>query len=70
MGRVRAYGERDLQTIGADFHRMAGQRVSEEAAMAEMIEISSRPILFTTLRFGEHKGKRIEEVARTDRGYL
>lgn len=43
---------------------------SEEAALSEMIEVSSRPMLFTTLRFGKHKGKKIEEVARIDGNYL
>lgn len=43
---------------------------SEEAAIREMLAISSRPMLFTTIRFGKHRGKRIEEVARTDRAYL
>lgn len=43
---------------------------SEEAAIKEMIKISSKPVLFTTLRFGKYNGKQIADVARIDRGYL
>src|SRR3989344_2172068 len=43
---------------------------TEEEALRHMIEISSRPMLFTTLRFGKPKGKRIEDVAKTDASYL
>ncbi len=49
---------------------MAEQKGSEKTALQEMLTISSRPMLFTTFRFGKHKGKRIEDVARGDRGYL
>src|SRR3990167_3029273 len=50
--------------------KMSEQGGTEEEALRHMIEISSRPMLFTTLRFGKHKGKRIEDVARTDASYL
>ncbi len=43
---------------------------TEDAAIQEMIDISSKPKLFTTIRFGKHKGKRIEEIAKEDKGYL
>jgi hypothetical protein len=43
---------------------------SEEKALEAMIEISSRPILFTTIRFGKHKDKKIADVAREDPSYL
>jgi hypothetical protein len=35
-----------------------------------MIRISAEPMLFTTIRFGKHKGKRIEDVVRADRSYI
>ena len=50
--------------------KLTQQLGSEERAIKEMLDISSKPKLFTTIRFGKHKGKRIEEVAREDRGYL
>ncbi len=64
----------DVMVLEAVFERlltkMSEQLGSEQAALQQMIEISSRPMLFTTLRFGKHKGKRIEDVAKADRGYL
>ncbi|MDR3571645.1 MAG: exonuclease domain-containing protein [Candidatus Pacebacteria bacterium] len=50
--------------------KLTAQLGSEELAVKEMLDISSKPKLFTTIRFGKHKGKRIEEIARQDRGYL
>ena len=52
------------------FKKIVEKTGSEEAALREMIQISGRPFLFTTIRFGKHNGKRIEDVAKTDRGYL
>ncbi len=50
--------------------KLTKQFGSEELAIKEMLDISAKPKLFTTIRFGKHKGKRIEEIAREDRGYL
>ncbi|MDB5244631.1 MAG: Exonuclease RNase and polymerase [Parcubacteria group bacterium] len=50
--------------------KMSVQKGTEVAALEEMIRISSQPRLFTTLRFGKHSGKKIEDLARTDPGYL
>ena len=46
------------------------QGVDHEAAIAQMIEISSHPSLLRTFNFGKHVGKKIEQVASIDRGYL
>jgi exodeoxyribonuclease X len=35
-----------------------------------MIRISSEPSLIKTIGFGKHAGKKLEEVARIDPGYL
>ena len=35
-----------------------------------MIEISSHPSLFKSINFGKHVGKKIEDILKTDRGYL
>jgi len=35
-----------------------------------MVDLTNTPILVTTFRFGKHKGKSLEEVAREDAGYL
>ena len=65
----------DVLVLEALFERLLAKMVEqqkggEEAALREMIAVSSRPMLFTTLRFGKHKGKRIEDVARTYASYL
>ncbi len=41
-----------------------------EKTIEEMVEISAKPILIRTFRFGKHNGKKVEEVAKTDRAYL
>lgn len=49
---------------------MSENNLDENTAIEKMIEISSHPSLFHTFKFGKHNGKRIEEVVKTDRGYL
>lgn len=45
-------------------------KLSYEQTIASMIDISSRPTLFKLFNFGKYKDKKIEEVVKTDRGYL
>ena len=47
-----------------------GENLNENDAIEKMIEVSSHPSLLRTFGFGKYNGKRIEEVAKTDRGYL
>jgi exodeoxyribonuclease X len=67
-----AYG--DILVLEALFERLLSKMEeshgSEGAALAEMLSMSSRPLLFTTIRFGKHKGKRLSDVAKSDRSYL
>ncbi len=44
--------------------------LTDEEAIEKMIEISARPSLITKIGFGKHIGKTVEEVSKTDRGYL
>ncbi len=64
----------DVVVLEAVFERllakMVEQKGDEETALKEMMAISAQPVLFTTLRFGKYKGKRIEDVAKSDPGYL
>ncbi len=46
------------------------ERIGKEKAIAEMIDISSRPSLFRLFNFGKYKDKKIAEVVKMDRGYL
>ncbi len=47
-----------------------GVGVTTESIVNKMIEISSHPSLLRSFNFGKHIGKKIEEVSKTDRGYL
>jgi exodeoxyribonuclease X len=64
----------DVLILEAVFEYLLSQLVkeygNEETALQEMLEISARPMLFTTIRFGKYKGKRLEEIVQIDRGYL
>lgn len=42
----------------------------EDAAIAKMVEISSKPFLFRMFNFGKYKGRKIEEIAECDKKYL
>jgi DNA polymerase III epsilon subunit-like protein len=46
------------------------ENLSEEEILEKMIEISSRPFLHHTFKFGKYNGKKIDEVIEQDRGYL
>jgi DNA polymerase III epsilon subunit-like protein len=66
--------EGDVNVLYAVFERLfakvrAGE-ADDAAALAKMIDISSKPSLFRTFNFGKHMGKRLEDVAKTDRNYL
>jgi len=41
-----------------------------ENPVEKMVDLTNTPILVKTFRFGKHKGKDLEEVAREDAGYL
>ncbi len=67
-----AYG--DVMVLEAVFEEllknMVEQKGGEADALQAMIEISAQPMIFTTFRFGKYNGKRIEDVAKKDKGYL
>lgn len=41
-----------------------------ENPVEKMVDLTNTPIMIKTFRFGKHKGKSLEEVAREDAGYL
>ncbi len=49
---------------------MESEGLDEEQALEKMIEVSAHPSLLGTFRFGKYNGRKVEEVAREDRGYL
>lgn len=65
----------DVAVLHALFQRllakiMKDDGITEEEAIAKMIDISARPVLFKYFPFGKYRDKKIEEVAKTDRNYL
>lgn len=64
----------DVLVLEALFERLYAKMIerhgSPEAAISRMVSISKDPALFTTLRFGKHKGRKIAEVAREAPDYL
>lgn len=64
----------DVLVLEALFKRMYGKMLDTHgdhaAVIEEMIKISSQPSLYKVLIFGKHKGKRIDEVMKSDRSYL
>lgn len=64
----------DVLVLEALFERLLAklvkQKGSEAEALDEMLAISARPMLFSTIRFGKHNGERIADIAKTDRSYL
>jgi len=49
---------------------MESENLDEEKVLEKMVEVSSHPSLLRTFNFGKHLGKKIEDVAQVDRGYL
>ncbi len=66
--------ETDVRVLKAVFQRLLAKVRekcgSDEAAIEEMVAVSSRPTLFSLMIFGKHKGKMLSEVVQTDRAYL
>ncbi len=64
----------DVKVLAALFDRLQTKilerGITDEQAIAQMIDISARPSLFRLFNFGKYKDKKIEEVVKTDRGYL
>lgn len=46
------------------------ENLNDEQAVEKMIEISSHPSIFKTMNFGKHVGKKLEDIAKEDKGYL
>jgi DNA polymerase III epsilon subunit-like protein len=66
--------EGDVKVLRAVFDRLFSKiretTTDDESAIKKMIEISSTPSLYRQFDFGKHKGKKIEEVVKIDKGYL
>lgn len=66
--------EGDVNVLVALFNRLFSKLKEkigdEEKTIEKMIEISIKPSLFSVFNFGKHKDKKIEDVAKEDKGYL
>ncbi len=64
----------DVKILEALFERLKNKMIekhgSEEKALEEMLAVSARPSIMNTFGFGKYMGQKIEDVAKTDRGYL
>lgn len=64
----------DVRVLAAIFERllskMEASGMERDAAIAEMQKISLLPSLIRTIKFGKYFGAKVEDVARTDPGYL
>ncbi|MES3031838.1 MAG: exonuclease domain-containing protein [Patescibacteria group bacterium] len=65
----------DVLVLEKLFERLKIKTMEEESldgdgAIEKMVEVSSHPSLLRTFSFGKHNGKKIEDVIKTDRGYL
>jgi len=43
---------------------------SDDEIIKKMIEVSSVPSIFSYFNFGKYKDQKVEDVAKSDRGYL
>jgi DNA polymerase III epsilon subunit-like protein len=66
--------EGDVNVLYAVFERLFAKvragTADDASAITQMIDISGKPSLFRTFNFGKHMGKKLEDVAKTDRNYL
>ncbi len=46
------------------------QQFPNTDVMGKLAELTQKPVLMKTFKFGKHKGKNIEEIAQTDISYL
>jgi len=65
----------DILVLEKLFYRLLKKIVEEkdmtqDEAIVWMIEESKKPILFRSIKFGKHAGKKIADIAESDPGYL
>ncbi len=49
---------------------METENISRETTIEQMIDISSRPVLFKFINFGKYKNSSMDELTKADPGYL
>ena len=59
-----------LKLLLSKLKALVSEKFPAENPVEKMVDLTNTPILVKTFRFGKHKGKDLEEVAREDAGYL
>jgi exodeoxyribonuclease X len=64
----------DVRVLVALFERLYQTMIErggdEESVIKEMVDLSSKPLLYRTFTFGKHMGKAVKQVAGEDPGYI
>jgi len=64
----------DVLVLEALFKRLYAKMLEKlgdhDKVIEEMIKVSSKPSLYQVMLFGKHRGKRIDEILKSDRSYL
>ena len=59
-----------LKLFLSQLKKIVQEKFPNENPVEKMVDLTNTPILVTAFRFGKHKGKTLQEVAREDAGYL
>jgi len=59
-----------LKLLLSKLRKIVQNKFPDENPVEKMLDLTNTPILVTTFRFGKHKGKTLQEVAKSDAGYL
>ncbi len=64
----------DVKVLFALFERLLAKitqnGMPEEEAILKMIDVSSRPSIFQLFNYGKYRDRKVEDIAKSDRGYL
>ena len=64
----------DVKVLYALFERLLAKMTQngmpEEEAITKMIDVSSRPSILQLFNYGKYRDRKVEDIAKSDRGYL
>ena len=59
-----------LKLFLSRLRKIVQEKFPNENPVEKMVDLTNTPILVSSFRFGKHKGKTLQEVAKEDAGYL
>jgi DNA polymerase-3 subunit epsilon/exodeoxyribonuclease X len=59
-----------LKLFLTELKKRVQERFPDDNPVQKMVELTKTPVFIKILRFGKHKGKKLEDVALDDAGYL